>query len=131
MKKKLSYLLFAAGLVFVTGFIMANNAHHKTKMQACGTLTIVNNTSANILSVTVDGTTYTSPPYDYSCSSDFPVTVTFSSSVTGALEITDPNGNTLGCSPMSTGFTTSRTLAHCQGYNGSVTLEIYTTQGCP
>lgn len=135
MKKKILYpiltsVLVIAGVLLLVSMTKKNS--NSGKPLTNGTLSLTNHSSAQVTSIHLNNSTYL--PIDLPCScypstDENTITVYFSSSFTGAIQIVDADLNPLGCSPSGTG--TSRTIPHCPGSITKADINIYTGQGCP
>jgi hypothetical protein len=133
MKKKIIYPLLTGCLILISAAFLVSMTKKNTKNKKYGTtLTLVNHSSTPWSYIVVDGTTvypYQMPYTNYPTYDDFIVSVHFSSSFTGAIQIVDANLNPLACSPSGTG--TTRNLLHCLGSTSTAQIDIYSGQGCP
>jgi hypothetical protein len=134
MKKKIIYPLISSILIISCAFILVSMTKKSTKnnKKFGTTFTVVNHSSIPWTSITL-GNDIIYPnqlPYNnFPTTDDFTVSVHFSSSFTGAIQIVDANLNPLACSPSGTG--TTRNLLHCLGSSTTAQLDIYSGQGCP
>ncbi len=139
MKKKILYPLLTSVLVIAGVLLLVSMTKKSSKISKPLTtvsLSLSNHSSATVTKIKVNAGADILP-IDMPCScyptpatnNDNTITVYFSSSFTGAIQIVDADLNPLGCSASGTG--TSRSIPHCPGSTSSAVIHIYTAQGCP